>query len=102
MDNLQSGAARCVFLLCSLTLSVAPTLRAADIEKPTPATMLVVGRIWTADTRRPLAEAVAVRDDKIVAVGSRDELRPYRGAKTQVIDAGPGMVVPGLIDSHIH
>src|SRR5205807_8046677 len=40
--------------------------------------------------------------DKIIAVGSRDEVEPYRGAKTLVIDAGAGMVVPGLIDSHIH
>jgi predicted amidohydrolase YtcJ len=37
-----------------------------------------------------------------VAVGSRDQLDHFRGTKTQVIDAGAGIVVPGLIDSHIH
>lgn len=67
-----------------------------------PATMIVVGRIWTADDRRPWAEAVAVRDNKLIAVGTRDELERYRGGKTRVIDAGAGMVVPGMIDSHIH
>jgi predicted amidohydrolase YtcJ len=45
---------------------------------------------------------VAIRGDTIVAVGSRDALQKYRGDKTQVIDAGDGLVVPGLIDSHIH
>jgi predicted amidohydrolase YtcJ len=62
----------------------------------------VEGRIWTGDSHRPFAEAVAVRGDKIAAVGSREELAPYRSADTQVFDAGAGMVVPGLIDSHIH
>ncbi len=58
--------------------------------------------VWTADVHRPWAEAVAVRDDRIVAVGSRDEVEPLRGEKTRIIDAGTGMVVPGLIDSHVH
>ena len=43
-----------------------------------------------------------MRDEKIVAVGSREELQKYRGDATRVIDAGDGLVVPGLIDSHIH
>src|SRR5689334_12520841 len=74
---------------------------AQDVEKR-PATMLVVGRIWTSDSRRPFADAVAVRDENIIAVGTRDELDRFRGKNTEVIDAGPGLVVPGLIDSHIH
>jgi predicted amidohydrolase YtcJ len=60
------------------------------------------GRIWTADAHRPWVEAVAIRDEKIAAVGSRDELQKYRGKNTHIIDAGDGLVVPGLIDSHIH
>src|SRR5262245_25849220 len=75
---------------------------AADAEKPKPATMVVEGRIWTGDSHRPFVEAIAVSDDKIVAIGSREELAPYRGKDTKVFDAGAGMVVPGLIDSHIH
>jgi hypothetical protein len=64
--------------------------------------MLLVGSVWTADSNRPRAEAVAIRGDKIVAVGDRQELEKYRGSETRVIDAGAGLVVPGLMDSHIH
>src|SRR5215468_7528352 len=90
--------------LCSLLflLTVVFEIRANENTAAEPATMLVVGKIWTADSKRPMAEAVAVRGDKIVAVGARNELEQLRGPKTQVIDAGTGIVVPGLIDSHIH
>jgi predicted amidohydrolase YtcJ len=83
-------------------LAVVFETRAAEDTATQPATMLVVGRIWTADSKRPMVEAVAVRGDKIVAVGARRDLEHMRGPKTQVIDAGAGIVVPGLIDSHIH
>ena len=66
------------------------------------ATILVEGRIWTGDARRPWAEAVAVEGERIIAVGSREDVARLTGAETQVIDAGDGLVVPGLIDSHIH
>ena len=42
------------------------------------------------------------RGEKVVAVGTRAEIAPLVDAKTEVIEAGDGMVVPGLIDSHIH
>ena len=90
------------FLSIIVALSISPLGLAEKDKTNSPATMLVVGRIWTADDRHPWAEAVAVRDDKIAAVGMRDELDRYRGEKTRVIDAGTGMVVPGMIDSHIH
>ncbi len=66
------------------------------------ATFIVQGRIWTGDARRPWAEAVAVGGEQIIAVGSRSDVARLQGAETQVIDAGEGLVVPGLIDSHIH
>jgi predicted amidohydrolase YtcJ len=67
-----------------------------------PASVIIEGRIWTADSHRRFAEAVAVRGEKIVAVGSRDDLQKFRGEQTRVIDAAGGLVVPGLIDAHIH
>jgi predicted amidohydrolase YtcJ len=66
------------------------------------ATVVVEGRVWTGDARRPWAEAVAARGEKIIAVGSRGNVAKFRGDQTQMIDAGDGLVVPGLIDSHIH
>ncbi len=67
-----------------------------------PATLLVVGRIWTANAKQPYAEAVAIDNESIIAVGTRAEMETFRTAETQVIDAGDGLVVPGFFDAHIH
>lgn len=74
----------------------------ASADDSAPASMLVTGRVWTGNAHRPWVEAVAVRDGRIIAVGTRDQLSQYRNEKTKLIDAGDGMVVPGLFDSHIH
>ena len=87
-----------IVLLALATFAHASTAAAAE----SPATMVLVGKVWTADTKRPMAEAVAVRGDKIVAVGSLKHVEPFRGPETQVIEAGEGFIVPGMIDSHIH
>src|SRR5262245_27595256 len=89
-----------VLLIFLLTLT--PAVRAADAADNPSATILIQGRIWTADKNRPWAEAVAIRDDKIVAVGSLDEVQKLRGGETRFINARDGLVVPGLIDAHIH
>ena len=69
-----------------------------------PVTLAVVNaRVWTGDSRRPWADAVAVRGDRIAAVGSSAEVKKMAGADTRVIDGGGRMMVtPGFIDSHIH
>lgn len=71
-------------------------------EPAADATMLITGRVWTADAAQPWAEAVAVRDDRIVAVGARAELEKLAGPATERIDADDGLIVPGMIDAHIH
>src|SRR6478609_449092 len=83
---------RIVLTTCLLLFAIQPAL-AADEDGNVSATMLVLGKVWTADARRPFVEAVAVNGEKIIAVGSREELERHRSAKTQVIDAGSGMVV---------
>jgi predicted amidohydrolase YtcJ len=68
-----------------------------------PVSLAVVNaRVWTGDARRPWADAVAVRGERIAAVGSSAEVRKLAGADARVIDARGGMVVPGFIDSHVH
>jgi predicted amidohydrolase YtcJ len=62
---------------------------------------VVNARVWTGDTRRPWADAVAIRGDRIAAVGSSAEVRKLAGS-AEVIDAQGGMVVPGFIDAHVH
>lgn len=60
------------------------------------------GKIWTANPGRPWAEAIAVRGDRIAAVGSNAEADALRGPATQVIEARGRLVTPGFNDAHIH
>ncbi|MEI6946432.1 amidohydrolase [Paraflavisolibacter sp. H34] len=59
-------------------------------------------QIITLDNARPTAQAVAVEGDKIVAVGTNDEILKRRTPTTRVVDAGGRTVIPGLYDSHLH
>lgn len=85
-----------VFAVLSLTL-------AAACSRQEPATMVVTGaRVWTGNAEAPWAEAIAVRGERLVAVGGNDEVGSYIGEGTEVVDADGGMVTPGFIDSHVH
>lgn len=63
---------------------------------------IVNGRLWTGDARRPWADALVTRGDRIDAVGSSAEVMKRVTPTTRVIDAAGMFVVPGFIDSHIH
>ena len=60
------------------------------------------GFVYTVDGVRSRAEAFAVRDGKYVAVGSNDDMKAVTGPDTKVIDLKGQMVMPGLVDTHIH
>jgi len=60
------------------------------------------GRIWTGDSQRPLAEAVAIRGNRISAVGTNAEVMKLRAETTRVIDLRNRLVTPGFIDNHVH
>lgn len=77
-------------------------LAASGEAKPMADKILVHGRIWTADPARPWAEAAAIRDGRILAVGSEADIRKAAGPGAEVLDAGGGLVLPGFIDSHVH
>jgi predicted amidohydrolase YtcJ len=64
--------------------------------------ILTNGRVWTGDAAQPWAQEVAVRGERIVAVGQNGETAHHRGAQTRVIDAGGRLVTPGFIDNHTH
>ena len=59
-------------------------------------------RIWTGDSLRPRAEAIAARGERLLAVGSNADADRYRTANTRVIDAAGRFVTPGFIDDHTH
>ncbi len=65
-------------------------------------TVVVNARIYTVDAQHPWAEALAIRGDKILAVGRLQDINSFRSAETKVIDAGGRLVLPGFVDSHIH
>jgi hypothetical protein len=65
-------------------------------------TVLLNGKIVTLDPAAPIAEALAVRDGKIVAIGRSADIRALAGSATRVVDLAGRTVIPGLIDSHMH
>ena len=76
---------------------------AAQRPSPTPADLVVRhAAIWTVDSARPRAEALAVVGDSIVAVGTDAEIRSLIGPRTRVIDAKGKTVLPGFTDTHVH
>ena len=59
-------------------------------------------KIYTVDPALPWAEAVAVRDGRILAVGSESEVLGLAGPRTELIDGNGRLVLPGLTDAHVH
>jgi predicted amidohydrolase YtcJ len=71
-------------------------------NEPAADLLLTGGRVWTGDASAPWAEAVAVRGERIAAVGTTAAVAALRGAATRVVELGGRLVVPGFNDSHIH
>ena len=72
----------------------------AQIQAPAPDTILVNGKLVVYDGAP--AQALAVRDGRIAAIGDSSGIRALAGPSTRVIDLSGRTVIPGLIDSHIH
>jgi predicted amidohydrolase YtcJ len=91
---------RCFAVLCATFFIVACS---NDREPKTGAdTVLTNGYIYTVDSDRSVAKAVAVTDGRIVYVGSDEGTADYIGDNTQVVDLDGRMLMPGFQDSHIH
>ena len=72
-----------------------PAVRPADL-------VIRGGRIVTVDDARPEAQAMAVNGDTITALGSEQDIKPYVGPNTKVIDLKGALATPGFIDAHLH
>jgi predicted amidohydrolase YtcJ len=79
------------------------TVMYASVQ-PKPAATLIINNaaVYTVDKQHPTAEAVAVIDSRIVAVGSNAEIDSWRSPQTKVINAGGKLVLPGFNDAHVH
>jgi len=73
----------------------------AESEREPAGLALLNATIWTGDPDNPIAEAILIEGDSIVAIGSSSSIRPQIG-QARVIDATGRFVVPGFIDSHVH
>jgi predicted amidohydrolase YtcJ len=82
--------------------SLAQRAAAARAVPPQADVVLLDGKVFTADSTHLWAEAVAISGERIVAVGTSAEVRRWVGAKTNVIDLGGRVVVPGFNDAHQH
>lgn len=74
---------------------------AACSRAPVPDLVIANARVFTNDSARPWAEAVAVKGERVIGVGSSTEIRATAGEVTQVVDAGGRVLVPGLNDARV-
>ncbi len=84
-----------IISLCASLQAAKPTAKSAD-------TVILNARIYTVNPQQPWAEALAISGEKILAVGTKNEIEKYRGASTRIIDAQGHLVLPGFVDCHIH
>jgi predicted amidohydrolase YtcJ len=86
-----------------LVLSLAVLICAAAAHAQDCATLVLVdGHVWTENPAQPQAEAIAVYGNRILRVGTSDEVRRLAGPSTRVIDLHGRRVVPGFNDAHVH
>ncbi|EED33019.1 amidohydrolase 3 [gamma proteobacterium NOR5-3] len=87
--------------LAALCLMLCCTAYSAAQEDPADK-VFTGGRVYTLDSTAPWAEAVAIKDDTIVYVGSDSGVEAFIGADTQRHDLSGKLLLPGFIDGHIH
>lgn len=77
---------------------------AAGAATPTgPADVILTNaRVYTVEKRQPWAEAVAIKDGRILAVGSSAEIARRKGDRTRIVDLGGRLLMPSFGDSHVH
>ncbi len=89
-------------LLAAFLLLLIPFSAAGQAPRLAADLVLVGGKVWTGDRQQPEAEAVAIRRDRILHIGTTAEVRSLAGPGTRVIELHGRRVVPGFNDSHIH
>ena len=64
--------------------------------------ILINGRVWTENEKAPWAEAVAIKENKILAVGKNSQIKKLASKNSQMIDLGGRLLIPGFNDAHTH
>jgi predicted amidohydrolase YtcJ len=86
--------------VCLLCLLLTAPVHAQPVAAPE--LILFRGRILTVDSSNRVAEAIAIRGERIVAVGTTADVRRLAGRSTRIVDLRGRTVTPGLIDAHSH
>ena len=94
-DYLRSIFSLGLFSMALMLFSCSPGFEPADM-------ILTNGKIVTLDDSQPEAEALAVKDGRVVAVGSSADIQAFVGDSTRIVDLEGMLAVPGLIDAHAH
>jgi len=74
----------------------------ASAKVPPADVIITHAKVYTVEAQSPWAESIAIRGDRIIAVGMRRKVERFRGPATRTIDAGGRLVLPGIEDSHVH
>lgn len=88
--------------LAVLISAILYAVTTAAQSKPAADLIITNANVWTGDDGQRSAQSVAVLGDRIVAVGSDNDVLLWRGAGTKMIDAGGKLLLPGFNDAHVH
>src|SRR5712692_5487594 len=80
----------------------ATTARQGTPQPPSPDLVLLGGKVFTADPARRYAQALAITGDRVVAVGTTNDIAAMADAHTRRIDLAGRVVIPGINDAHVH
>jgi predicted amidohydrolase YtcJ len=99
----NSNPCRRLALACGTAIVLLGIVRPTVAAPASKADLVVLdSTIYTADASRHMASAMAVQGSRIVYVGDAEGAKAWRGPKTRILDAAGRLVLPGLVDSHIH
>jgi predicted amidohydrolase YtcJ len=98
----KSSALRFACVAIALVLLMAIHSAASQQPSGEADVIYINGSVYTVDSVRFRAEAFAVRDGKFLKVGTNDEMKALTGKDSRVVDLKGKMVMPGLVDTHIH
>jgi hypothetical protein len=89
-----------VLVIAAFALSLTVALRSGPV--PVADTIVAHSKVYTGNSQQPWAEALAIHDGKIIAVGDEQTIFKLRSQETKIIDAGGDLVLPGFVDCHVH
>jgi predicted amidohydrolase YtcJ len=92
---------RIALALLALSFCCAVT-QAQEAQAKEASLILVNGKVWTENPAQPIAHAVALDGNKIVAVGDDASIRKFAGPGTKIIDLHGRLLLPGFNDAHVH